>query len=128
MKTKKNIKKVSLLGSALVAGSIAGFSIQEANAESLFKNDALGSGAELRSKLMESNSIEKSIANIMGESTTIKFSELKCGEGKCGEGKCGEAKKDSTDTKTAKGEAKTAETKKAEDKTKEAKCGEGKCG
>jgi len=129
MKTKKSIKKVSLLGSALIAGSLAGFSIQNANAAALFESNALGSGAELRARLIESNSMANNTANITGESSTIKFSELKCGEGKCGgENDSIKETKGTKDKKAAEGEAKTADTKKAEDKTKEAKCGEGKCG
>ncbi len=135
MKTKKNIKKVSsILGSALIAGSMAGFSNQDASAASLFESQALGSGAELRTNLINANSLQNSVSRIMDETSTIKFSELKCGEGKCGEGKCGEEKEDKkekdnkTEKKATDGEAKTAETKESEDKTKEAKCGEGKCG
>ena len=96
--------------------------------------NSLGSGAELRSELLEpGNGAQFNFeAKCGGKSAESKSAEAKCGEGekakaktesKSAEAKCGEGKKEA--------KAKSAEAKKeakAESKSKEAKCGEGKCG
>ncbi|MBR8537334.1 hypothetical protein KDU71_17325 [Carboxylicivirga sediminis] len=114
MKTKKNNSN-GLLKTVIIGGMIAGASSLSANAENLLNYGDLGSGAELRTNLLEQYGSPVHTANLPD---TYKSGEAKCGEGKCGEGKCGEEKK-------AEG---TKEAKKAETKTTEAKCGEGKCG
>lgn len=132
MKTDKKIFKSAsmvagaLLTTALVASPVSGMDI-------LAYND-LGSGAEVRSHLIDANANQAGSA----EANAYKYAELKCGEdgkkeGKKAEGEKTEAK--SADAKTAdakKGDAKKAdaktETKATEEKGKEAKCGEGKCG
>ena len=138
-KDKKMLKSVSLITGAMLTGSLASFAASQ-NSESLLEYQSLGSGAEVRSELMDLNSPQ-----ILNSETTFKMGELKCGEGKCGEGKCGEGdkKKEDGKAKAKKSETKATEAKcgegkdvktekkaetKKEGKTSEAKCGEGKCG
>lgn len=137
MNTKKLKKSAALITGTLVAGS---FSVSaNANQANLFEYDNLGSGAELRSELIEMNSARYKTFEMKcgGEKSDkdSKTSEANCGaedkkaeksdstkkaknaEAKCGEGKCGgdakEAKKDTT---------------KKESKAAQSKCGQGKCG
>lgn len=117
--------KKSGLG-ALITGTIlsgALFGASSLNAAEMFSYNDLGSGAELRSELLNaSNSGMKAFEATCGEKKAegdSKAAEHKCGEGKCGEGKCGE-KKAEGDTKAA--------GKSDESKAAEHKCGEGKCG
>ncbi len=140
MKTNKKLKKTALVSGALLTGSLVGLNPLNANSGDLFDYSDLGSGAELRSELLEQNQSPFDAAKAAEGMTTIKFSELKCGEGKCGEGEKKEAKKDgkdktekaSKDSKkaSAKPESDKKEGKKEakKDKTSESKCGEGKCG
>ena len=133
-KDKKMLKSVSLITGAMLTGSLASFAASQ-NSESLLEYQSLGSGAEVRSELMDLNSPQ-----ILNSETTFKMGELKCGEGKCGEGdkkkEEGKAKAKKSETKATEAKCgegkdvkaeKKAETKK-EGKTSEAKCGEGKCG
>ncbi len=104
MKNSKN--KTSILAGSLIAGAI-GLSSINAGASNLFNYNSLGSGAELRSELLNVNV------------SPLKVAELECGDKKKGA--------DSTKSKT--GEAKCGDKKKAAaGKTGEGKCGEGKCG
>ena len=139
MKTNKKILK----SATLAAGALA-LSATPAFGSNLLSYNDLGTGAQVRSHLIDLNTDQAREA----EAVAYKFGELKCGEGKCGEGKCGEDGKKSADTKEAKKSEskeaakseskeakksgdKTAEKKataKSESKTGEAKCGEGKCG
>ncbi|MDZ7778077.1 MAG: hypothetical protein U5L09_21895 [Bacteroidales bacterium] len=119
MKYGKFKKSAAIVTGTIVAGT---FSVSaQAGQANLFDYQNLGSGAELRSELLEMNSARyKTFEMKCGgkeEAKKDKSSEAKCGEGKCG----GEDKKDTT--KKGKKEAKKAEAKNAE-----AKCGEGKCG
>lgn len=126
---KKNIFKGVLIAGAIITGSA--FSVNASNALSF---DELGSGSEIRAKLLNTtdfafNTFEaKCGEGKCGEEsktkaeTTKTKAETKSKEAKCGEGKCGEADKTKKDPK-----AKTTKTK-SETKSKEAKCGEGKCG
>lgn len=123
MKKNKNIGKVA----AIATGTLAlGAVSTNANAADLFQVDYLGSGAELRSNLIDLNS-DFPAENKMVSNLEM---ELKCGEGKCGEGKCGEGKKgeESKETKAEGKKEGDAKATKGDDKTKEHKCGEGKCG
>lgn len=129
MKTEKKIlKSASIIAGALLTTTLA--ASPSAGMNILAYND-LGSGAQLRSHLVDANSIQSK----QSEATAYKFGELKCGEGekkteKKAEGEKSEAKK--TDAK--KSDVKQADTKSekkteaTEEKSKEAKCGEGKCG
>ena len=123
MKTEKKIlKSASIIAGALLTTTLA--ASPSAGMNILAYND-LGSGAQLRSHLVDANSIQSK----QSEATTYKFGELKCGEGEK-EGEKTEAKKADAKTSDAKkadvkSEKKTEAT---EEKTKEAKCGEGKCG
>lgn len=90
-------KKKSLLTGSLLAGALLGMASLQADASPLFRFNELGTGATVRSQLLD------------GNAATTRTLELKCGkdstaakskskEGKCGEGKCGDkkgAKKDS---------------------------------
>jgi uncharacterized low-complexity protein len=63
------------------------------NASGLFDYNALGSGAEVRSEILQSgtnhfNAFEATCGE-KSETTEGKKTEGKCGEGKCGLGKCG---------------------------------------
>lgn len=119
MNTKKFRKSAAIVTGTIVAGT---FSVSaQAGQANLFEYQNLGSGAELRSELLEMNSaryktFEMKCGGDKTEAKKDKSSEAKCGEGKCG----GEDKKDTTKGKK--------EAKKAEAKNAEAKCGEGKCG
>jgi len=130
-KEKKILKSASivagaLLTTALVASPLSGMDI-------LAYND-LGSGAEVRSQLIDMNSNQINSS----DATTYKVGELKCGEDGKKETKSAKGEKankadvKSADSKkaaaasTTKADAKKADVK--EEKSKEAKCGEGKCG
>ena len=91
MKTdKKILKSASMIAGALLTTTLA--TTPALGADILAYNN-LGSGAQVRSHLIDMNSNQ---VNPM-ETNAVKFGELKCGEGKCGEGKCGEGeKKEST--------------------------------
>ncbi len=110
-KDKKMLKSASIITGALLTGSLASFAAAE-NSSNLLDYNSMGSGAEVRTEIMDMNA-----PDILSNESTYKFGELKCGEGKCGEG----------EEKTEK-KAEAKKTKKAEAKTSEAKCGEAKCG
>lgn len=114
-KDKKIFKSATLITGVLLTGSLAAFAASNGN-QNLFEYSSMGSGAEVRSEILDMNA-----PNILSNETTYKFGEGKCGEGKCG----GDEKKEA---KTAKKGAKAETTKSADAKTAEAKCGEGKCG
>ncbi|AHF17500.1 hypothetical protein [Niabella soli] len=90
MEKKKSIVKGSLLTGAIIAA--AGFS---ANANGLFNYSSLGTGAEMRTNLLEKKGAAKNFELKCGgdkaksDSTMKKGKEGKCGDGKCGDGKCG---------------------------------------
>ena len=106
MKTdKKILKSASLVAGALLTTGLAATPSFGAD---ILAYSKLGSGAELRSQLIELNTQKSQ------EARTVKFAELKCGEGKCGEGKCGEGEKKADAKKSKKTEAKAAESKSAE--------------
>lgn len=120
MKTKRsNLKTAVLISGAVVGGTALAFGAESVNTEKLLEYSSLGSGAELRTELLEINEISSKAIERMNSETTVKFSELKCGEGKCGEGKCGEDKKKDEKKKDAKAD---------ESKAGESKCGESTCG
>lgn len=99
---KKTIKPVSMAAGIALAGSLAGISAAQADANP-FGMTALSSGYMTMATVGEHGG------------------EKKEGEGKCGEGKCGGDKKE--------GEGKCGEGKcGGEKKEGEGKCGEGKCG
>lgn len=136
-KDKKILKSATVLTSALLTGSLAGFAASGTQ-NNLLDYSSMGSGSEVRSEIMNMNA-----PNILHNESTYKFGELKCGEGegekkaekkkegkkvegktsehKCGEGKCGEGEGEKKSEKQKEG-------KKGEGKTSEQKCGEGKCG
>ncbi len=136
-KKKMNFIKGTLVASALL--SVTALSATP-NASSLFDYNALGSGAEVRSEILQNdanpfNNFEAKCGEKSNEKAEGKKAEAKCGEGKCGEGKCGEKKAEATKADAKKSDKKAAaKVKKGEKKTttetkaKEAKCGEGKCG
>jgi uncharacterized low-complexity protein len=112
--------KKSMLAGSLIASAILGLSNLGANASTLTTYSALGSGAEIRSELLNiapsnSNRIELTC----GAKDSTKAGHGKAKDGKCGEGKCGDHKKDAktgehkTEVKDAK-EAKPVEHKKDE--------------
>lgn len=127
-----------LLTGTMVAGAITGTSLLGGSDLLAFKS--LGSGAEVRGRILGSNSLLDNTLELKcgadanktatpAKATDSKSKDAKCGEGKCGEGKCGDKK-----AEDKKAEAKPAATKSAnpskttDGKTKDGKCGEGKCG
>lgn len=107
-------KKKSMLAGSIIAGAIMAVSGFTANAAGLFSYNNLGTGDEVRTKLLETNnSNSRTMELACGEKGKTDSTAKKGKDGKCGEGKCGEKKKmDSVGTK----------------KVKDGKCGEGKCG
>ena len=102
-------QKKSILKGSLVAGAIIAVSGLTANAAGLFSFNNLGSGHEVRTRLLENNNA-KSIEGACGgksksDTAMKKGTDGKCGDkkmdstgkkgtdGKCGEGKCGGTKK-----------------------------------
>lgn len=145
-------KKSKIFKGSLVAGAMLSVTALSAapNTSNLFNYNALGSGAEVRTEILNSNGdMHRTFEAKCGEESKAAKAESKSKEAKCGEGKCGEegtkeakAKTSKTEGKAKdakcgegkcgedkkKAEAKTTEAKKSESKAKEAKCGEGKCG
>ncbi len=125
-------KKASILKGAILTGVIAGLTPLSVNSSALFSYHVLGSGAEVRTQILEEKSVSGTVYELKCGSEkeeSKKKSETKKGEAtkaekgksteaKCGEGKCGSEKK----------EGKSEEKKEGESKSTEAKCGEGKCG
>ena len=131
------MEKKTILAGSLVAAALISTSVANASTNA-FAFDELGSGADVRTNLMETPAVngfdhelkcgEKSKEAKCGEKAKEakcgeKGKEAKCGEhkakdAKCGEGKCGEKGK----------EAKCGEHKAKDAKCGEGKCGEGKCG
>jgi len=120
--------KLNIIAGSLITGAIVSTASLSGNASNLFSFESLGSGAEIRTSLLNKAMTDHSLNTFelkCGEQSKAdttkpaakkaegKTTDAKCGEGKCGEGKCGEKK---------------ADTNKSENKTKDAKCGEGKCG
>lgn len=128
----RSLKSILFTGSVVTA-SLLSAGTASAHTTNPFSYTDLGSGAQLRTTLLD-NLVsqkynldlacgEKSKDNSKNDS---KSKDAKCGEGKCGDSKtkdhnCG-GKEDST-------KMKTSDMKKMNDsKSKDAKCGEGKCG
>ncbi len=134
-------KKKSFLAPTLIATAILGGTTLNANTNSLFSFNELGSGAEVRTVLATNGAfsdrpvlhfemkcgndakVEKAESKSKTEKAESKSKDAKCGEGKCGEG---DSKDKASASKDKKAEAKTE--KKTESKSSDAKCGEGKCG
>lgn len=96
--------------STLVAGALIAIAGLTANASGLISFNKLGSGEEVRARLLE-NKNSKAMELACGGKSKTDTTAKKGKDGKCGEGKCGGAKTDSTGKKG-----------------KDGKCGEGKCG
>ena len=110
MENKKTHKTANLLKGVILTGVIAGLTPLTANSSALFTYDVLGSGAEIRTHILEERT------------TTSSVYELKCGEEKT------HKKKEKT-TKNKKGKkTKKKKGKVKKEKTIEGTCGEGKCG
>ncbi len=142
MNSKKLKKSAAIVTGTIIAGS---FSVNaQAGDANLFEYDNLGSGAELRSELLQKNSeryktFEMKCGGKKAEaSKKDKSSEAKCGEGKCGADKKADAKKKGKEAKSTEakcgegkcggGDKKADSTKKEESKAAQSKCGQGKCG
>lgn len=114
MKSQKKSSERSLLTASIIAGALTSLTSLNANANQLFNYSSLGTGAEVRSELLNtSNSGSKVIELECGNKSTEKTNS------KTPEAKCGDKNKKKTTTNnntTQKG------------KTSEGKCGEGKCG
>jgi len=101
--------KKSILAGSLIASAFIGLSNINANASALSNYSSLGSGAEVRSSLLnEASSALKAIELKCADSAKTKHAKGK--DGKCGEGKCGDKKKDAS----------------CGDKKKDASCGDKK--
>jgi len=95
MKTdKKILKSASLVAGALLTTT---FAATPAFGGDLLAYNDLGSGAQVRSHLIDVNSNQAKAA----EATAYKFGELKCGEGKCGDDKKADDKKATAKTTEA---------------------------
>ena len=119
--------KLNIVAGSLVTGIVISAAALSAPASNLFSYESLGSGAEVRSTLLEKamndhdlhlfemkcGEESKSDTTKSATKPAAKKGDSKTTDAKCGEGKCGEKKGDA---------------KKTESKTKDAKCGEGKCG
>ncbi|VAW27444.1 hypothetical protein MNBD_BACTEROID07-1975 [hydrothermal vent metagenome] len=118
-------KRNSLLTGVILAGALATFTIANVDARPATTR-VLGSGAELRSEIIDLNVIA-SPENVFelkcgaGNETTGKKAEKKLENGKTVESKCGADKKAEAGKKAAKKTEKKS-------KTTEGKCGQGKCG
>ncbi len=91
-------KKKSLLAGTLVAGALITAASFSANAASMFRFNELGSGASVRSNLLENNVSANRALELKCGADSTKTKDGKCGakkgkDGKCGEGKCGAKKK-----------------------------------
>lgn len=129
-KQQNQLAKHIFLTGSFITGSVLGLgAATTTNAESHFGFRSLGSGAELRSSLLES-STNRNFELKCGsktESSETKTADAKCGS-KTSEAKCGN-KASEAKAKDAKCGSKTDSTAKvSETKAKDAKCGEGKCG
>jgi len=111
--SKRNLG--AIITGTIMSGALLGTTT--ANATEMFNYDDLGSGAELRSDLLNASN------------TGFKSPEAKCGEGKCGDEK---AETKSADHKCGEGkcgeEKANAKEESSEAKASDHKCGEGKCG
>ncbi len=119
----KTEKKKSILKGVFLGGMIAGVIPAMADANSLLDYNIIGSGAELRSGLLEQYGSPVDVSANLSNDFIV--GETKCGESKCGEskgGKEGEANKKTKKSETKKDEVKAAG--KTESKATEAKCGE----
>jgi hypothetical protein len=130
--------KLSLLAAGVLASGSVSANAMEVN---IFDYETMGNGNDVRSELLNPNSVDY-IASLAG--TESKLQEGKCGEGKCGEGKCGEGveknkeveKKGNGEEVEKKGNGEEEEGVGTEEGTEEGsagkegehKCGEGKCG
>lgn len=124
-KTKKRSVGAMITGT-IISGAI--LSAGSVNAAEMFSFNDLGSGAELRSELLddattgmkafEATCGDKKASSDEKASSDDKAAEHKCGEGKCGEGKCGEEGK-ASDKASKKASMKTSE--KATESTSEDK-------
>jgi uncharacterized low-complexity protein len=106
-------KKRNLIGGSIVAGAIIAVSGFAANAAGMFSYNNLGTGEEVRTRLLnETGNNGKTLELTCGAKEKTDSTAKKGKDGKCGEGKCGEKKKMDSTSK----------------KGKDGKCGEGKCG
>lgn len=117
MNSKKLKNSAAIVTGTLLAST---FSIEAQGVNThLFEYDNLGSGAELRSELLQMNSERyKTFEMKCGDKKTEVSKKNKSSEAKCGEGKCGAGDKKADSTKKKKEESKAAQS----------KCGQGKCG
>ena len=109
-KDTRNLKISALASTAALLGAVG-----TTNAADLLSYKDLGTGAELRSSLINIDATSSFLPNA--------YIEMECGEGKCGEGKCGDDKDKKGKAKPAKKETK-AETKPASSSKGEMKSSE----
>jgi len=115
MKNQKKSSERSLLTASIIAGALTSLTSISANANTLFNYASLGTGAEIRSELLNSSHSNSKVIEL---ECGNKSNEKSNANSKTGEAKCGDKnkKKSSTGNTSQKG------------KTTEGKCGEGKCG
>lgn len=130
-KSKKNFIKGTLIAGALL--SVSALSATP-DASRLFDYNVLGSGAEVRSEILNNeispnNNFEAKCGEKSDNKTEGKKTEAKCGEASCGEkkGEASKTEKKKSDSKNTTTNT-TKSTTKSESKSTDAKCGEGKCG
>lgn len=108
------VKRKTILAGSIVAGALMAVTGFTAQSTGMFNYKSMGSGDEVRTNLLRTNSNSRTLELKCGEKGKTDSTMSKKGkDGKCGEGKCGDkSKTDSVKTK----------------KGKDGKCGEGKCG
>src|ERR1700741_2978324 len=94
--------KKSILAGSVIASAVIGLSSITADASALTNFSNLGSGAEVRSILLNTNVADISTFELAcgekgkteAKGKDAKATEAKSKDGKCGEGKCGDKKKE----------------------------------
>ena len=89
-KKERNISKNLLRGTLIAGAFLSVGSLNAAPVSNLFSYDVMGSGAEVRSEILNhagSSAMNNFELNCGEKSTDSKAKEAKCGEGKCGDKK-----------------------------------------
>ncbi|MDE3234474.1 MAG: hypothetical protein KGO81_00870 [Bacteroidota bacterium] len=91
-------KGKKIIGRSILAATVLAVSGFTANAASLFNYNNMGTGEEVRTSLLNTNS-SKSFELKCGGKAKADTTAKKGKDGKCGEGKCGGSKKKGKDGK-----------------------------
>ena len=124
---KKNLRFISLLSGALLAGIFISLNVARAVNNNSTDSQSLSSNAKSQIELAGLNSNALLAFGASNNKNQVNFNEQKCGEGKCGTGKDADATKDKS-AKSKCGEGKCGDGKAMNDSTKSTKTSETKCG